>query len=178
MTDAAVTEAMSRRGRGTQASSEQGNSMPSGWDEAQRRFATGGWFWLATVRPDGAPHVMPVFAAWAGSRFFVASKDSARKSRNLDADGRCVLTHDSGDMHLIVEGTARRATDSATLASASEAFATVYDWPTRVSGAELDADYGAPTSGGPPYNVYEITPTKAFGFPTDGETTTPTRWLF
>jgi hypothetical protein len=43
---------------------------------------------------------------------------------------------------------------------------------------KLDAEYGAPTSGGPPYDVYEITPTKAFGLPTDGESFTPTRWRF
>jgi hypothetical protein len=130
------------------------------------------------VRADGAPHVVPVFAAWGGSTFFVTSKDAARKSRHLDADGRCVLSHDAGDMHLVVEGTARKVTDGATLTRASAAFATVYDWPTRVSGRRLDADYGAPTSSGPPYDVYEVTPTKAFGFPTDGETFTPTRWRF
>jgi hypothetical protein len=178
MTQAPVAEAMSREDRGTRAASEQGNSRPTDWREAQRRFLKGGWFWLATVRTDGAPHVVPVFAAWAGSTFFVASKDTARKSHHLDADGRCVLTHDAGDMHLVVEGTARKVTNDATLARASAAFATVYDWPTRVSGGKLDADYGAPTSGGPPYDVYEVTPTKAFGFPTDGETFTPTRWRF
>jgi len=37
--------------------------------------------------------------------------------------------------------------------------------PTRISGGKLDADYGAPTSGGPPYDVYEATPTRAVGFP-------------
>jgi len=178
MTGAPAAEAMSREGKGTQASGAQGSSRPTDWGEAQRRFAKGGWFWLATVRADGAPHVVPVFAAWDGSAFFVASKDSAHKSRHLQADGRCVLTHDAGDMHLVVEGQARKVTDNASLARASEAFAAVYQWPTTVSDGKLDADYGAPTSGGPPYDVYEVTPTKAFGFPTDGETFTPTRWRF
>ncbi|HEX6682869.1 MAG TPA: pyridoxamine 5'-phosphate oxidase family protein [Candidatus Limnocylindrales bacterium] len=178
MTNAPVAEAMSREGRGTQATSEQGKSRPTDWSEAQRRFGEGGWFWLATVRADGTPHVMPVFAAWGGSTFFIASKDSTRKSRDLNADGRCVISHDSGDMHLVVEGTARKVTDDATLARASAAFADVYSWPTRVSEGKLDADYGAPTSGGPPYDVYEVSPTKAFGFPTDGESFTPTRWRF
>jgi hypothetical protein len=35
-----------------------------------------------------------------------------------------------------------------------------------------------PTSGGAPYEVYEVTPVKAFGFPIDGETITPTRWTW
>lgn len=41
----------------------------------------------------------------------------------------------------------------------------------------LDADYGAPTSLGPPYQVYELVPTCASGFPAqDG--VEPTRWSF
>jgi hypothetical protein len=58
------------------------------------------------------------------------------------------------------------------------AFQAVYEWPTRIQGSQLDADYGAPTSGGAPYEVYEVNPVKAFGFPTDGETITPTRWTW
>jgi hypothetical protein len=42
------------------------------------------------------------------------------------------------------------------------------------------AVYGAvaPTAGRPPYDVYEVIPTKAFGFPTEEETLRPTRWSF
>src|SRR5688572_17125191 len=108
MTQVPVAQAMSRAGKGTQATTEQGSSRPTDWREAQRRFADGGWFWLATVREDGAPHVVPVFAAWGGSAFFVASKETARKSHHLNADGRCVITRDAGDMHLVVEGMARK----------------------------------------------------------------------
>ena len=171
-------EAMSREGKGTAAAGEAGNSRPLRWEDARQRLTRGGWFWLVTVRPDGAPHAMPVFAVWSESALYVVSKDTARKSRNLEADGRCVVTTDAGDLHLIVEGTARRVRDDATLRRASAAFEAGYGWPTVVTGDRLDADYGAPTSGGPPYNVYEIAPTKAFGLPTDGESSTPTRWRF
>ena len=131
----------------------------------RRTRAPAGWFWLATVRPDGTPHVMPVFAAWSDPVVYVASKESARKSRNLDADERCVLTTDTGDLHLVVEGRARRVRDEPGLARASTAFEAIYSWPTEVTGDLLDAEYGAPTSGGPPYAVFAISPTKAFAFP-------------
>lgn len=172
------TEPMSREGKGTQAVTDGGRGEPVAWSTAQQKFAEGGWFWLSTVRPDGRPHCVPVFAAWAVPVFYVASNDRARKSRNLDVEGRCVLTKDAGDLHLVVEGTARHAWDDSTLTRASRAFAEVYEWPTRVGESELDADYGAPTSGGPPYQVFEVTPNKAFAFPTDGESSTPTRWTF
>ena len=61
---------MSREGKGTEAATEAGRSHPFPWSEAERKIAGGGWFWLATVRPNGAPHVMPVFAAWANTSFF------------------------------------------------------------------------------------------------------------
>jgi hypothetical protein len=171
-------EAMSREGKGTAAATEAGNSRPVRWEDALQRLTKGGWFWLATVQPNGAPHVMPLFAVWSVSALYVASKGTAKKSRNLAADGRCVITTDAGDLHLIVEGVARRVRDEATLRRASDAFEAIYGWPTVVTGERLDAEYGAPTSGGPPYDVYEITPTKAFGLPTDGESFAPTRWRF
>lgn len=147
------------------------------WSAAERRLRAGGWRWLATVRPDGAPHVMPVFGAWSESVVFLASKDTARKTRNLDADGRCVLTTEVDGVHLVVEGEARRVRDAATLERASTAFNDVYGWPTTIAGEQLDADYGAPTSGGPPYRVYQIVPHKVFALPTKADFV-PTRWRF
>jgi Pyridoxamine 5'-phosphate oxidase len=34
------------------------------WPEARRRLAEADTYWLATVRPDGRPHVVPVLAVW------------------------------------------------------------------------------------------------------------------
>lgn len=172
-----ITELIPRRGRGTEAETEAGNTQPLDWEVAVERFEQGGWFWLSTVRPDGRPHAMPCFAAWSGSSFFVASKATARKSRNLDANPSCVLAKDAGDAHLVIEGQVRRVRDAEGLRRAAEAMLRIYDWPTRPLGDELDADYGAPTSGGPPYRVYEIVPVRAFGLPLD-ETFAPTRWQF
>lgn len=176
--DRPAADVMPRTGKGTAAAGEAGSSRPVGWEAAEQRLTKGGWFWLATVRPDGAPHVMPVFAVWSQAAVYVCSKDTARKSRNLEADGRCVVSTDAGDLHLIVEGQARRVVNDATLHRVSGAFTDIYGWPTVVQAGRLAAEYGAPTSGGPPYDVYEIVPTTAFGLPTDGEAFTPTRWRF
>jgi hypothetical protein len=103
------------------------------------------WFWLATVRPNGAPHVDVQFAAWAGTSFFIASKDRARKSRNLEGEPRCVISADTNDLRVIVERIAHHVPDQATLQKGVRAFETIYGWPTRVDGRDLVADdYGAP----------------------------------
>jgi PPOX class probable F420-dependent enzyme len=154
---------------------------PTPWAEAQRRLAEGQWFWLATVRPDGRPHVVPVLAVWldegsSGALYFVAN-GASRKARNLARDPRCVLTVATEDAHLVVEGQATRISDDATLRRIAEAYATKYDWRVTVREGAFDAEYGAPTAGAPPYEVYRATPQTAFGFGTD-ETFSPTRWRF
>lgn len=113
-----VAETMPTTGKGTEVE-EATRSLD--WPDVERRLASNGWFWLASVRPDGAPHMMPLFAAWSEPVLFIASKDSARKSRNLDADGRCVLSTEADGAHLVVEGKASRVRDRATLERASAA---------------------------------------------------------
>ena len=169
-------EAMAREGKGQVATAS--HSQPLDWSAVCDRLIRTTWFWLTTVRPNGLPHVMPVFAAWSDPCFFVVSKSTTRKSRNLTDNPHCVVATDTGDLHVVVEGEAQRVLDQAMLVRASRAFADIYGWETRPLGSMLDADYGAPTSGGPPFNVYAIRPTKAFSFPTDGESSTPTRWRF
>jgi hypothetical protein len=70
-----------------------------------------------------------------------------------------------------------RLTTEADLERARVAFADVYEWPVTVEGDMIDAPYAAPTSGGPPMRVYELTPVRAHAFPTD-DTFQPTRFVF
>ncbi len=153
-------------------------ARPVSWDEVTGRFGAGGWCWLATVDPTGAPQTRPLFAVWSDPVFFIASKETARKSRNLDRAARCCLTTETDDLHLVVEAVAEHVTEAGALSRASAAFAAIYEWPTTVSGGKLDAPYGAPTSGGPPYDVYALAPYRAFAFPTGKRAFPPTRWRF
>ena len=139
------------------------------WTDLEGLLLEGaGTTWLSVRRPHGV-HVRPVFAAWTGATFVLASKASAAKSRHLDLDGHCSLAIDLGRAHVVVEGTAARLTGAVDLARASRAMLEVYDWPTTVVGDELDAPYAAPTSGGPPFRAYEVTPVRALAFPTDDQ---------
>lgn len=47
--------------------------------------------WLATVRPDGRPHVVPVWYAWEEESLLVFSKPTAQKVRNLAHDRRAMV---------------------------------------------------------------------------------------
>ena len=47
--------------------------------------------WLSTVRPDGAPHLVPTWFAWDGTTIEIRSKPGAQKVRNLRANDRAML---------------------------------------------------------------------------------------
>jgi PPOX class probable F420-dependent enzyme len=47
--------------------------------------------WLSTVRPDGTPHIVPVWFWWDGTSLLVFSKPTAQKVRNLQAGSAVML---------------------------------------------------------------------------------------
>jgi PPOX class probable F420-dependent enzyme len=47
--------------------------------------------WVSTVRPDGSPHLVPIWFSWDGERVFIASKPNAVKVRNLRANPKVFL---------------------------------------------------------------------------------------
>ena len=70
---------------------------------------------LATVRPDGRPHVAGVGALWVDGRFYFTSGAGTQKSRNLAKQPACVISVRLPDIDLVVEGTARKVSDEPTL---------------------------------------------------------------
>ena len=146
------------------------------WAEAHGHLAEADSYWLATVRPDGRPHLVPVLAVWVdGALHFVASRTS-RKAKNLAHNSHCVIAARRDALDLVVEGAVAKVSDETRLHRVAEVYMSKYGWPVTVRDGAFYGD-GAPTAGPPPYEVYEITPTTAFGFPTD-ETFTATRWRF
>lgn len=68
---------------------------------------------LSTVRPDGRPHVTPVWYDFDGSEFTIASFRNAQKLRNVSKKGFAALTIFTGEppyLNVVVEGTARVGT--------------------------------------------------------------------
>jgi PPOX class probable F420-dependent enzyme len=47
--------------------------------------------WLSTVRPDGLPHLVPIWFSWDGETVLIASKPHARKVANLRVNPRVML---------------------------------------------------------------------------------------
>lgn len=162
------------------------------WAAARERLANpepGRTYWLATVRPDGRPHVRPLLGLWLDDAFYFITGETTRKGKNLASDPRCVITASSTALpalDVILEGDARKVIDDATLQRVADAYGATMDWPLEVHDGSVVGP-NAPTAGPPPYAVYELTPTTVYGLP--GITGTeewvgsagafsPTRWRF
>jgi len=93
-----------------QAPSVYGFSRATGpllsWEYVEERLRAARNYWLATVYPDGRPHVTPVWGVWVDGMLFVSGFPKARWARNLAANPAVAAHLESGDEVVIVEGVA------------------------------------------------------------------------
>jgi PPOX class probable F420-dependent enzyme len=62
-----------------------------------RRLRTEPIIWLGSTRPDGHPHIVPVWFLWDGASILVFSLPNTQKVRNLERNPAAVLTPDAAD---------------------------------------------------------------------------------
>ncbi|MBA2278629.1 MAG: pyridoxamine 5'-phosphate oxidase family protein [Chloroflexia bacterium] len=146
-------------------------------------------YWLATVRPDGRPHLVPILGLWLDGAFYFVAGETTRKGKNLAGDPRCVVAASSTALpalDVILEGDARKVTAEATLHRVADAYGSQMDWPLEVRDGGVVGP-NAPTAGPPPYAVFELTPTTVCGLAGIAGTEqgvgsagafSPTRWRF
>jgi len=96
------------------------------WPWAEQRLARSHDFWLATVTPGGAPHLMPVWAVWHRGQLWFSSANGSRKARNLTAQPHCSLATSDPLEPVVVHGQASRVTDPGALADMLAAENTKY----------------------------------------------------
>jgi len=152
-------------------------SEVTSWAEARGQLDAANTYWLATVNPDEAPHVMPVFGVWLDDVFYFTSGEAARKAKNLARNSRCVITATGKSLDLIVEGEAVKVRDESRLQRVAKLYASKYGWHLTVQDGTYSAEYGAPSAGPPPYELYEVRPATVFGLGTE-EPYGATRWRF
>ena len=70
---------------------------PLDWSHAEERLKRARNYWIATTRPDGTPHAVPVWGVWVeGSLYFGTSRRSV-KGRNLAHSPGLVVHLESAD---------------------------------------------------------------------------------
>jgi PPOX class probable F420-dependent enzyme len=65
--------------------------------------------WLASVRPDGRPHLVPLWFVWSGGQIYLCIQAASVKARNMAQSPQVALALESGGDPLVVEGEAALA---------------------------------------------------------------------
>jgi hypothetical protein len=78
------------------------------WPAISERIGASELYWLATTRPDGRPHAVPIGGSWYEDRLFFNMSPRTVSARNLDGRGPVSVHLESGSEVVIIEGTARR----------------------------------------------------------------------
>jgi F420H(2)-dependent biliverdin reductase len=63
--------------------------------------------WFSSVRPDGRPHLAPVWFVWHAGRIYIGTDPKSVKSDNLRQNPRVALALEDGTNPVICEGTAK-----------------------------------------------------------------------
>ena len=132
------------------------------WPRMVERLEQATNYWLATTRPDGRPHVTPVWGVWVAHALYFDGIPTARWARNLAAHPAVAVHLESGADVLVVEGDAEDLTTDANLGDRI-----VGAWRTKYGRLEPD-----PATRG----IFRLRPKTARGwsrFPHDA-----TRWRF
>jgi pyridoxamine 5'-phosphate oxidase-like protein len=154
---------------------------PLAWSRAKRLLTASSrskahlTYWLATRGREG-PNIAGVGAIWADDQIYFVSGPRTRKSRNLAREPRCAIAVSLRRFDLVLEGTARRVTDQPTLRRIVRRYVAT-GWPAKVEGAAFTAAFSAPSAGRPPWYLYALAPTTAFGV-AGSKPYGATRWRF
>jgi PPOX class probable F420-dependent enzyme len=132
------------------------------WSWAEDRLRASRNYWVATTRPDGRPHLTPVWAVWTGDALYFSTARTSTKARNLFANPRCSISTEHGNEAVIIEGTVAHEQDHEILRPVWAAYNAKYDW-------SLEGE-----------SMFALRPAVAFAFieTADLFPSTATRWHF
>src|SRR5712692_6745727 len=118
--------------------------------QIRERLAAARNIWFASVRVNGAPHLIPIWFVAHGGRIYICTGPNSVKVRNLRHNARVAVALEDGSAPLILEGTARVMQNTGAPTEVTALFKSKYDWDIATS-----AEYTV---------VVEVTPVKTLGW--------------
>lgn len=74
------------------------------WSHAEERLLAARYYWLATTRPDGRPHVTPVWGVWVDGALYIDGPPITTWGRNLKGNPAISVHLESASDVVILEG--------------------------------------------------------------------------
>lgn len=158
-------------------SSPDARAVP--WESAVNVLESAEIYWITTVQPNGAPHVVPLIAVWHDDALCFSTGAEEQKVKNLAANPRCVLSTGTNlyatGLDVMLHGRAERVRGRDALQRIADLQSAKYgpEWTSTVTDDGFRADGGHQTA----VYVYRLTPEIAYGFRREGEFS-QTRWQF
>ena len=152
-----------------------GYGLPEGhdglmpWSWADQRLEGSHNYWLATVRPDGRPHLMIVWGLWHGGAFYFSTGSRSRKARNLEGNAHCVIGTEQAHQAVVVEGVAEKLRDAEQIKELLSLYQRKYDYDMSAMREDILA-LREP--------IFVVRPRVAFGLEEKSSLQSATRWRF
>lgn len=135
------------------------------WSWAGHKLAAARNYWIGSTRPDGRPHVAPVWGVWMDEALYFSSDPASRKARNLALNPNIVVHLESGDEVVILEGIVKILDDQQ-----------IYKQVARTYNAKYqDQIMNEESSDG---LVYALHPNNAYGWLEQDFVRSATQWKF
>jgi hypothetical protein len=152
-----------------------GYGLPEGpdglmpWNWAEQRLESSHNYWLATVRPDGRPHLMVIWGLWRREVFYFSTGSRSCKTRNLESNAHCVIGTEQAHEAVVVEGLAEKLRDVEQLKELLSLYQRKYDYDMSTMQEDILA-LREP--------LFAIRPSVAFGLDEKTNLQNSTRWRF
>lgn len=154
---------LSTPGYGFENVEDPGAKLP--WAQVDELLAKARTYWIVSVRPDGRPHVAPVWGVWMNHELVFETSTESVKARNLVTEPRCAAHIDHSEAGVIVEGAAERTEDEAIVRAFAAAYEAKYE-------RDVDQYLERPVS-----IVFRLVPRVAYSF-REYLGQSSTRWIF
>lgn len=96
------------------------------WTWATERLKKARTYWIATTRPDGAPHSRPVWGLWFEDIFYFSTGSLA--ARNLTSHPAITVHLESGNEVVIIEGVAETVNNATLVEQVVSLYNQKYSW--------------------------------------------------
>lgn len=138
------------------------------WPWAEQRLKKSHNYWITTVKPDGSPHTMVVWALWQDGSLLFSTGSKSQKARNLERTPKCVVCTELANEAVIVEGIAEVAD-----VEARRKFLAQYERKYKFDMSSMKADILAMKE-----PVFAVRPQLVFGLWEKYFQSKSTRWKF
>lgn len=103
---------------------------PARWRLIEARLSRESNIWIATVRGDGRPHLVPLWYIWLNDKIYVCTGSETQKYTNMYHNQNVALSLPDAVNVVVIEGEAHTA-DRALTDPLAEHFHNKYEWDFR-----------------------------------------------